>query len=877
MSMRRLRNPFQRRFQLDRYILEHDIPVNSLDVPINHQESSISSMDLDLEDPHLSPVSTSPRPSAHLFTPPSSLRSTVIPYKTPYFVSCFSPLELPPDLLIYFIKLLTPGDLWKLCQVSKKMQSAIKLFMSRSQRFGFEVIRILRQEHAWTDKQLLRVHHEKHYEDMRDHFWITYQQQLRITIPQFIEDDSSVQQAGMDGTNILNSITENAYAGLGQDPTQTMLTAQTQIENAVANYDHSQSDSSSAQTPPPQPSRGVIRSHYWVSQANFLFAAVLESSKGFFSSPIQNNCDQEMEGNNDLSAVDAAVNIDHRNDPAMGAFWTNQYETTKNISSPIAKRAMVDDTGRLKSLTKERFWSIVQVFFDSNLVNLAYRRAIINCARYVTAKFDSCFAYGLRIDGRVVLDTDYYDYDRREYSVNIGPHLALYPDTKSIKICPPKQSDNFEKLSIVSPPRRIQSTFQAMLWYRCLTDIIGVYNRIQELHNNPTIIGATANSFSNHMKNSEPTKQNNTCQSQQELFEQCRPMDSKFRKIIHHIRSIAKRHPYLCKTCLCRGVSEWSTPSSMPSSPIIHSHGALAKEPSCRYSHSSCSISGHHSHSQQQHCPSNQQDQIQVDEILHVEESGAYLSRQRAINLERDLLRRRIVMEERKERDTLLKEELLGLCHMACGLFMVRGQREPEQGGPRSIMTLLRQGSPWKQGVWREGEWRHAPIDLDHDVDETMMAHRFHLERDYKHLKSTVFSNRNLPFLNSSFQSTLSTSSAYSDSSESLISLTTLASSNPSTTSLSSNDSGESNDISDANVQEGNLHDTNISEPIALLLMNAATKEDDTIDQGSWQSLCLATIKFLTEENLTWGGNDPNHELSKLKATLHEGAWHYHE
>ncbi|KAK3813710.1 MAG: hypothetical protein JOS17DRAFT_779358 [Linnemannia elongata] len=926
MSMGKLRNSFKRRLQIDRFVLEQDNQVNlspSPSSPFKNQGSSSSIFAIDHDQQVRASHSLS---SADLALRPSFTTAVASPYSSEvtsdeddslYFECCFSPLDLPPDLLIYFIKFLTPGDLWKLSLVSKTMRSAVMAFMSRSQRFGFEAVRILRQEHAWTDRQLLKVHHEKHYEGMRDRFWITYNQPLRMVIPPFPENDPGEQGLG-DGNEVGN---EDVDAAIEEDlPTQQQqqtltgnaMVDQMQTNNAVVEglINHNHTNNASAPPPPPLPlapaapvvpSRGVIRSQYWVSQANFLFAAVLESSEGFqsydefqsslslFSQSLSG--DQEMEGPetvlqamNPATATAALVAAMERgNDPAMGAFWTNQYETTKNISSQVAKLAMVDRTGHLLPTTKDRFWSLVQLLFDSNLVDLAYRRAIINCARYMTAKFDSCFAYGLRFNGRVVLDTDYYDYEPKEYSVKIGPHLAVDPEPKSSEsadapVEPPRDT---EELRTVTPPRRLQSTLQAMLWRRCLTDLATIYNQIQELHNIPVVISASSAVQDFGSKNHELYEQVNLRHHQKEATEQRRPIGRGFRKMIHRIRSVAKKRRYtsggniretraLFTHC---GISSLSLPASFsPGSPtfapVTASASAFGDSPRQQAQQlASYSQSGRQGLYQHRRRTSELPDPNNLDDFFRVKKSELHNFHQRIASMERKQKQRRTIMEERIRRDTMLKEELLGLCHMACGLFMVRNQWQPEQGGPRSIMTLLRQGSPWKKGIWRSGEWQHAPIDLDHDLDETAMARRHHLERDYNHLKSLVDTHRRWSSFNPSSSSSVSTFFSSSNSSSSSDSLTSFFTDTPATrpTAKGTTDAFDGNEYA------------SISDLLDILPLNETTKQDDTIDHGAWQSLCLATINFLMDENLAWGGNDPNNELSKLKATLHEGAWYYHE
>ncbi|KAF9579210.1 hypothetical protein BGW38_004621 [Lunasporangiospora selenospora] len=77
-------------------------------------------------------------------------------------------------------------------------------------------------------------------------------------------------------------------------------------------------------------------------------------------------------------------------------------------------------------------------------------------------------------------------------------------------------------------------------------------------------------------------------------------------------------------------------------------------------------------------------------------------------HINHELVQRRYRIEERMRQDTLIKQELLGLCHMACGLFQ---EENRAARAPPTIMSLLRKGSPWSKGTWREGEWRHDCVD----------------------------------------------------------------------------------------------------------------------------------------------------------------------
>jgi hypothetical protein len=185
---------------------------------------------------------------------------------------------------------------------------------------------------------------------------------------------------------------------------------------------------------------------------------------------------------------------------------------------------------------------------------------------------------------------------------------------------------------------------------------------------------------------------------------------------------------------------------------------------------------------------------------------------QRALE-EETLVYQRYRMEERVRQDNLVKQELLSLCHMACGLFLSDDHRhfplvltlhhqqaELSSQSTPTIMTLLREQGPWSKGVWREGEWRRSPVQMDDEIDEISMQQQQHHQHQLH--------------------------------------------------------------------QQG-------SSPSPL--GGSATRVEFADDQGPWQKLCLATIDFLSSDSLYWGGNQTNAELSKLRATNLANTWIYHE
>ncbi|KAF9188922.1 hypothetical protein BGZ50_001072 [Haplosporangium sp. Z 11] len=421
-----------------------------------------------------------------------------------------------------------------------------------------------------------------------------------------------------------------------------------------------------------------------------------------------------------------------------------------------------------------RFNAIVDLLYDPNIVHVQHRRAIINCARYVSANISDTF--GAAVGNREPVDEAFHAKFQEQSAVNMGPYLTMYsPIVHNNEDDHDGHSPREEPLmgsaqsKVITPPRKLANYFQVMLWHRCVSDLISLYNRIQDLHlDSPaknlyhpekvvhqiqpekTVCCQDLTTPTSMRSSAQPSMAGPypfCCHAHSLTFTtQCPfsfvpyPIRAQFRRIVHKVQSISHKQIWHMafgdrRTLLaprresirytgpntrlhfCNGTTHSTVPATVPGS-------------------------GHKSNE---------------DEVL---------------------VQRRYRVEERIRQDTLVKQELLALCHMACGLFITE---DLSRDAPPTIMSLLRQGSPWNKGVWREGEWRYEAIDF-----------RFQL---------------------------------------------------------------------------GSAHPPSLDTP----------DRHDAWDQGWWQKICIATIEFLANKNLTWGGNRTNAELSRLRTTNNSGAWIYHE
>ncbi|KAI7815800.1 hypothetical protein BC939DRAFT_471560, partial [Gamsiella multidivaricata] len=345
------------------------------------------------------------------------------------------------------------------------------------------------------------------------------------------------------------------------------------------------------------------------------------------------------------------------------------------------------------------------------------------------------------------------------------------------------------KSTTITPPTRLHNYFQVMLWHRCISDLITLYNRIQSRHVEAfqmhgqqvnTMTGCDEQSVKavccqdpplrEKEPSSSPTRPRTPepypfcCKAHSLVFTTQYPLSFvpyslrvQFRRMVHKVQSVSQKK-------IWSSVSGWREQLGLAGRTIQYT-GSTEKLQFCTGT---------------AYPPSPPSAAASEGQLMAEEEA---------------LVQRRYRIEEQARQDNLDKQELLALCHMACGLFLADDRL---QSPPPTIISLLRQGSPWNKGVWCEGEWQHASIDVRQPGQAS---------------------------LNGSSQSAANSSSV--------------------TEGDKSIESGQAND-------NGN-------------------------DMGRWQSICIAAIQFLAHEDLAWGGNRTNAELSRLRAANNPSAWTYHE
>ncbi|KAF9116086.1 hypothetical protein BGX27_004883 [Mortierella sp. AM989] len=662
----------------------------------------------------------------------SSFASKKTKRTVPYFASCFSPLDLPSEIFVCLLEFLSPADLWRLCQVSRAMQIKVVGFMSKIQRFKYGAVRILHQEHLNAIPDLSQREHT-FYGHM------TYE------------------------------------ASLSSSRLSHLLQAKT-------------------------PSQVHSRSTYWLAQASYLVAIITEGTK--FEPEFGNSLGMQevraeivrKSGRNfsvpppsseDMRMPDTLITPPTTITTTMSTFsestsgqmpqsgTTMTTPTSTNVigspplPSPISsgyqspKPSPECDT--LEPLLIDRFGAIVDLIFDPNIVHLNHRRAIINCARYVSASIDESFRKAVATQNPV--NPVFYSEFQTQYSVKIGPHLTM--------VTPIRYNDNGNdsELSLnerkltrdvrsttIAPPMKLNNYIQVLLWHRCMNDLVRIYNRVHNRHIDIPLSklrypeGAMC---CQELKSQEkPAIYPFCCKAHSLVFTAQYPISfvpylirAEFRRMIKIVQSVSQKS---LLPSLTFGTSESATPPN--------------RRIQCVWSSKKLDF-----------CNGSAQNQSS--------------SHNQSRPTDEELVRRRHQVEEQTRQDNLVKQELLSLCHMACGLFLIDDQ-SPE--GPSTIMSLLRQGAPWNKGVWREGEWQHDSI-------------------------SQCASNHQ-------------------------------------------NSSGDSRS------RNGTSKTTERSQSGC-----------DPRDMGRWQKLCIAAIQFLANENLAWGGNRANAELSRLRATSNANAWIYYE
>jgi len=347
----------------------------------------------------------------------------------------------------------------------------------------------------------------------------------------------------------------------------------------------------------------------------------------------------------------------------------------------------------------------------------------------------------------------------------------------------------------IEPPKRLANYFHMMLWHRCMHDLIAIYNRIQRQHTRlaptkkkekppknmvepPVCCQDTATSPSRPLSSTTPSSTSTfpfCCDAHSLVFTSRYPTSVvpysirlRFRRVAHKVQVVSQHAMWLVAMSGMHragagGISSLQMDRMPPGQRVIRNLGANNKIQFCNGSVRPPNVA-HPSPSPGTVYPLDESQQRHLQRRLEDEA----------------MLQRRHQIEERAKQDNLVKQELLGLCHMACGLFLI--QSSIHRPMAPTIMSLLRYGSPWNKGVWREGEWRHDPIELGYSGEEE-------------------------------------------------------------TTTMGGSKDGQEN----------------------------------LMDQGPWQKMCIAAIQFLAHEDLAWGGSKTNAELSRLRATSNSNAWIYHE
>ncbi|KAF9946365.1 hypothetical protein BGZ70_003258, partial [Mortierella alpina] len=140
-------------------------------------------------------------------------------------------------------------------------------------------------------------------------------------------------------------------------------------------------------------------------------------------------------------------------------------------------------------LPRERLDAMVDLLFDPNIVQLSHRRAIINCARYVSASIEESFKRAAKTQDPPNLT--FHRNFHRHFSVAMGPYLTLISPILEdedeedeglglVSITHPAIGTT--KSKVIPAPKRLVNYFQIMLWHRCISDLISLYHRVQTRH-----------------------------------------------------------------------------------------------------------------------------------------------------------------------------------------------------------------------------------------------------------------------------------------------------------------------------------------------------------------------------------------------------------
>ncbi|KAF9121946.1 hypothetical protein BGW39_010144 [Mortierella sp. 14UC] len=759
--------------------------------------------------------------SNHINNSNNTLSSTNRPLCS---ASCFSPLDLPFDIFVCLLEFLTPAELWKLSMASREMYRQVNGFMSRIQRLKYSAVRILHQENAG----------------------------VMFTSPSTGNAPSPVQSilARIKGTS--NPRSRQSYWEAQGELLVTIITEGTAYEPKAGSRQAKEASTKSLLETGAHPSAAAHSAYSQQDHANNPDTTVTIT-------PVESDADTATAAPTSMATQEAQHESffpsplsSSPSSSTLVSSHTSASSSQLSLVSSTNKRTTTDDTIQvLGPLPMDRFQAMIDLLFDPNIVYLNHRRAIINCARYVSASIADYFKEALST--KDPLDPAFHATFLRQYTVKTGPYLAVFlydegaeddidaeegPNGSSTQ---PRTSQRGAGSTLIAPPCRLQKYFQVMLWHRCLSDLIALYNRIQRMHVDVTPSTKKTKEWTSP-EPLEPMTQPNRAVCCQD-----RPNSIPFSSPAVHsaFPAMAESYPFCCNAHSLIFTTHY--PASVPIPfPIRQKFRRMAQKLQTKNLWAAV-LQGHSINPVQweesptgrhvQYTGSTEKLQFcngvarpvspaTLAAVAAVASGSTTISsssshKQRREMDDDELVQRRHRIEERIRQDTLLKQELLSLCLMACGLFMIDGR---SRHVPPTLMSLLRRYGPWDKGVWREGEWRRSAIESTSKtgLEEGGAVGPFRKKKSMSPSASPTFSIASL----ARGGATAASTAAAVD---------------------------------------------------AIHAEATSNKKDNKDERGPWQSLCIAAIQFLAHENLSWGGATGNEELSRLRVTINSTQWIYHE
>ncbi|KAI1303390.1 hypothetical protein EDD11_005353 [Mortierella claussenii] len=783
----------------------------------------------------------------------------------PYYASCFSPLDLPTDIFVYLLEFFSPADLWRLSQVSRAMQLKVIGFMSRIQRVKYGAVRILHQEHAdctgqasgFASEQTQRGH--TFYKHMT--FGALSSSSLRMSLLMRAKGASLVQSRSSYWLAQARFLVATITEGTAYEPRLELPLANKGacrgvrretgpgVRSAVDTAPHAAS-APRLSFPSLSSSSVNMSSSASLSSVHLSTGNIIDSTESYSPLLVASSDMTVSEETTELILPSGSHLPQWTASEALAAPQTGvappstAAPSVPPVSSGYQNASSVVQIHIPEPLPLDRFNAMVGVIFDPNVVQLNHRRAIINCARYVSASVDESFAKA--VSTQEPQSADFHAAFQAQYTIRTGPYLTvclpiLYSN-EGLELSPTERAlAGSIKDSTITPPQRLHNYFQVMLWHRCMTGLISLYNRVQDRHlDAPPGIRQPSKAKTTAVKSMIPTASTDIIVLR---YQSATPINHTFSTTTTSF-TVPDDYPFCCRAhsldCatqhsfnfvpytirvqfqrmfqmvkLISQQSIWSNAFNglglgrreRSTESVSTVSAASTRRRTIRYTGPTSKLqfcNSHHSSSSS----SNRKSSASQPSALSLLSAPSSLQRRSRSEVEEDeLVQRRYRVEESIRQDNLVKQELLALCHMACGLFLTDDRSiDP----PATIMSLLKGASPWSKGIWREGEWRYDAIGPQQPDKER-------------------------------------TNSAYSHTSK-----------------------------QNRHQQQSRAHgsQSSASSPAEGYENIGSMAEED---MGPWQRICVATIQFLAHEDLAWGGNRTNAELSRLRATSNATAWIYHE